>query len=50
MFGTYEYTEEPIEIGLENSHFNDSNFWKDMITGISLFFDKSSNFYRKNNA
>lgn len=50
MFGTYEYTEEPIEIGLENSHFNDSNFWKDMITGISLFFDKSSNIYRKNNA
>ena len=41
MFGTYEYTNEPIGVGVENSNFNSSNFWKDMITSISLFFEAS---------
>ena len=48
MFGTYHYTKESIEIGVENSKFNGSNFWKDMIMGISLFFDASLLNSRKN--
>ena len=48
MFGTYHYTKESIEIGVENSKFNGSNFWKDMIMGISLFFEASLLNSRKN--
>lgn len=47
IFGTYLKNDEKITIGLDNSNFNKSNFWKDMINGISSFFESTTLIFTK---
>lgn len=41
LFGTFFYTKEPIEIGVEPNEYNKNGFWKDMFFGAKSFLKDS---------
>jgi len=43
LFGTYHYTNEDIEIGLENNPYNKKGFIKDVWFGVTDFFQTAFN-------
>ena len=41
IFGTYLFSTQKIEIGVENTPYNKLGFWKDMIVGLNEFLEVS---------
>ena len=47
LFGTFYFTKESVEIGVEPNEYNKNGFWKDMIFGTKEFLKDSKNIILK---